>query len=61
MTGAFFTQDPRADALQDEIYRQMAPERRLEIALAMQAQARELMDAGPAYDAPEPFARRSPA
>ena len=36
----------QADALQVEIYRRMSPSRRLELAIAMQQQARELMDAG---------------
>jgi murein endopeptidase len=35
-----------ADALQADIYRRMTPARRLELAIAMQHQARELMDAG---------------
>ena len=36
----------QADALQAEIYRRMTPARRLEIAVAMQRQMRDLMDAG---------------
>lgn len=35
-----------ADALQTEIYRRMSPTRRLELAVAMQAQSQALMDAG---------------
>ena len=35
-----------ADALQVEIYRRMTPAQRWELAVAMQQQARELMDAG---------------
>jgi hypothetical protein len=35
-----------ADALQAEIYRRMTPARRWELAVAMQHQARALMDAG---------------
>jgi hypothetical protein len=36
----------KADTLQAEIYRRMSPQRRLEIAIAMQEQARTLMDTG---------------
>jgi hypothetical protein len=36
----------QADAVQAEIYRRMSPQRRLEIAIAMQEQARALMDTG---------------
>ncbi len=35
-----------AEALQVEIYRRMTPARRWELAVAMQRQARELMDTG---------------
>lgn len=35
-----------ADAVQTDIYRRMTPARRLELAIAMQQQARALMDAG---------------
>jgi hypothetical protein len=35
-----------ADALQTDIYRRMTPSRRLELAIAMQQQARALMEAG---------------
>jgi hypothetical protein len=36
----------QADAIQAEIFRRMPPERKLELAVAMQQQARDLMDAG---------------
>ena len=35
-----------ADAIQTESFRRMPPERKLELAVAMQQQARDLMDAG---------------
>lgn len=36
----------QADAIQTEIFRRMSPTRKLELTIAMQQQARDLMDSG---------------
>jgi hypothetical protein len=36
----------QADAVQTEIFRRMSPTRKLELTIAMQQQARDLMDSG---------------
>jgi hypothetical protein len=40
------THQDQADAVQTEIFRRMPPARKLELAVAMQQQARDLMNSG---------------